>query len=43
MAQGDLLQVYDAAAKTKLWHNQLFEPNDDAAEVLGHNRHIGTP
>jgi hypothetical protein len=35
MAQGDLLQVYDAAAKTKLWHNQLFEPNDDAAEVLG--------
>src|SRR5260221_8511946 len=35
MAAGDMLQIYDAGAKTKIWHNQLFEPRDNASVSLG--------
>lgn len=35
MAVGDMLQIYDASAETLLWHNQLFEPRDDASVSLG--------
>lgn len=31
----DLLQIYDSGAKTKLWHNVLFEPRDEAAVSVG--------
>lgn len=31
----NLLRIYDAGAKTKIWHNQLFEPDDDADADLG--------
>jgi hypothetical protein len=35
MAIGDMLQIYDAGAKTKIWHNSLFEPRSDASFSLG--------
>lgn len=34
---GDLLQIYDASARTWLWNNPLFERNDDASVSLGVN------
>ncbi len=35
MAVGDMLQIYDAGAKTYIWHNPLFEQRDDASFSLG--------